>query len=150
MRHITSRLRRYRPTKGTHVLSICLLAVLILSAGTTCHADELSGCWEGIWHGCTDGRDGTVKARITKCGNNCYRAVFSGRAFKVMPYRYEAKLTGFRDEATGKVNFKCTTKLPIWGCYWMRGSADGCQFFARYNTDDHVGYFKMRRVCCSR
>ena len=125
-------------------------AMLVVLNPSSCLADELSGCWEGRWYGCTDGLQGTVKAQITKCNDHCYRAVFTGRAFKVMPYRYTAMLKAHRDEETGKICFKCTRKLPIWGCYWMRGSADGCQFFARYNTDDHVGYFKMKRVCCKK
>jgi hypothetical protein len=39
-------------------------------------------------------------------------------------------------------------KIPLWGCYWMNGYVTDCKFFARYHTDDHVGYFKMTRVPC--
>ncbi len=111
-------------------------------------ADELSGCWEGTWHGCTDGLKGTVNATITKCDDRHYQAVFTGRAFKIMPSRYKATLLAEPDPATGQIRFKCTTKLPLWGCYWMNGSANGRTFDARYHTDDHVGSFKITRVCC--
>jgi len=110
--------------------------------------DDLCGCWKGYWKGCTDGLSGTVRARITKCGENRYRAVFWGRAFKIMPYRYESILTAATDPETGQQRFHVTQKLPIWGCYWMNGYATDCTFFARYHTDDHVGYFKMTRVKC--
>jgi hypothetical protein len=121
------------------------LAVVIPSAAV---GDDLCGCWEGYWKGCTDGFTGTVKARITKCGENRYRAVFTGRAFKIMPYRYTSILIAETDPETGQQQFHVTQKLPLWGCYWMNGNVDGCNFFARYHTDDHVGYFKMKRVRC--
>jgi hypothetical protein len=129
------------------VASALLLTALCGSA-TIARGGDLSGYWEGTWHGCTDGFKGTVKACITKCDDCHYHAVFWGRAFKIMPYKYEATLTAVTDPATGQTRFKCNTKLPIWGCYWMKGCADDCHFFARYHTDDHVGYFKMSRVGC--
>jgi hypothetical protein len=109
---------------------------------------DMSGCWEGTWHGCTDGFTGTVNARIRRCGPNRYHAEFWGICFKVVPYRYESTLIACNDPETGLVHFKVTQKLPLWGCYWVKGHCSQCKFFARYNTDDHVGYFVMRRVCC--
>ncbi|MDA0660807.1 MAG: hypothetical protein O3C60_18535 [Planctomycetota bacterium] len=130
-------------------LAAWFVALMLLFCGNgALQAADLSGYWEGTWHGCTDGLKGTVKACITKCGPNCYHAKFSGRAFKIMPYKYDAMLTATEDPVTGKVHFKCNTKLPIWGCYWMNGTASDCSLCARYHTDDHVGFFKMQRVCC--
>jgi hypothetical protein len=133
-------------------LRTLILAALVAVAGWNAapgaRADDLSGCWEGRWHGCTDGLEGIVKAKITRCDATHWRCVFHGWAFKVMPYRYTAILKGTEDPETGRVTFRCTTKLPIWGCYWMRGWASGCNFKARYHTDDHVGYFVMKRECC--
>lgn len=122
--------------------------VLALAGSASAPAADLCGCWEGHWKGCTDGLTGTVKAKITKCGPNRYRAVFWGRAFKIMPYRYESILIAEDDGATGQQRFRVTQKLPLWGCYWMSGYVTDCKFFARYHTDDHVGYFKMTRVAC--
>jgi hypothetical protein len=121
----------------------CVLALLYSSP--IARAACLEGTWKGHWIGCTDGLKGTVKARITKCDATHYKAIFTGRAFKVMPYRYTAILTAHKDPETGNVHFKCTQKLPIWGCYWMRGTATKCKFTARYHTDDHVGKFTMVR-----
>jgi hypothetical protein len=123
---------------------------LVGASAATVRADSLCGRWEGCWKGCTDGLTGTVNARITKCGENRYRAVFWGRAFKIMPYRYVSILIAEDDPETGGQRFHVTQKLPIWGCYWMNGAVDGCNFFARYHTDDHVGYFKMTRVCSKK
>jgi hypothetical protein len=131
---------------------IALLALaMTLSGQLAARAhDDLCGCWEGCWKGCTDGRTGIVKAKITKCSENRYRAVFSGWAFKIMPFRYESILIAEDDPETGGQTFHVTQKLPLWGCYWMNGCANGCSFFARYHTDDHVGYFKMTKVCCKK
>jgi len=148
MDRLRARLTKLGRTVLVQGLPVWFLAFSFLfTAGPAARATDLSGCWEGTWHGCTDGLKGTVKANITRCGPNRYLATFSGRAFKIMPYRYQAVLTATHDPATGKVHFRCNTKLPVWGCYWMSGSANQCSFCARYNTDDHVGYFKMSRVC---
>jgi hypothetical protein len=123
-----------------------LLCVLVLPlASSVARAANLEGTWKGHWVGCTDGLQGTVNARITRCDATHYKAVFTGRAFKVMPYRYTSILIAHKDPETGHMHFKCTQKLPLWGCYWMKGTATRCKFSARYHTDDHVGYFKMVR-----
>jgi len=132
---------RIRSIQGSLLLSVLALLFSSPSARAAC----LEGTWKGHWIGCTDGFKGTVKARITKCDSTHYRAVFTGRAFKVMPYRYTAILIAHKDPETGHVHFKCTQKLPIWGCYWMRGTATNCKFTARYHTDDHIGLFTMVR-----
>ncbi|MCA9237856.1 MAG: hypothetical protein KDA44_20420 [Planctomycetales bacterium] len=123
-----------------------VLMVLVLAAAAQSHAATLCGHWKGEWHGCTDGLHGTVNAKITKIDACHYKAVFWGRAFKVMPYRYTSTLTAWKDPESGKMRFKVKQKLGIWSWYWMKGWSDNCTFFARYHTDDHVGYFKMKRV----
>ncbi len=122
--------------------------ISVFSFAATARAEDLSGRWEGRWESCTDRFQGTVNARITRCDENHYRAVFWGRAFAIMPYRYVVTLEAFEDPETGCVCFRCTEKLPLWGWYWMRGSANGGQLSARYNTDDHTGYFHMVRTDC--
>ena len=42
------------------------LAVLIVACAVQAHAATLCGHWKGHWHGCTDGLEGTVNAKITK------------------------------------------------------------------------------------
>ena len=124
-----------------------VIAVVVLSSmASSARAASLCGKWEGRWKSCTDHFEGTVNAKITRCGCGKYKAVFTGRAFKIMPYRYTAILTAHKDPATGIVHFKCTRKIPFWGCYWMNGTATNCCFKARYRTDDHTGIFVMRRV----
>jgi hypothetical protein len=143
-RTIAASQRRWIP----HVALALLLS--LIGASRAHAANDLCGCWEGHWHGCTDGLSGIVKAKICKCGPNRYRAIFTGWAFKIMPFRYESILIAEDDPETGGQKFHVTQRLPIWGCYWMNGCVDGCKFFARYHTDDHVGYFKMTRVCCKK
>lgn len=139
--------------RSTHrrnlIRSVAVLLVAtgsLLASGTAAKAADLCGVWKGHWQSCTDQFSGTVKARITRIGPGKYQAVFTGRAFKVMPYRYKATLLATKDPATGKVRFRCTRKLPFWGCYWMNGTASDCCLNARYRTDDHTGYFVMQRV----
>jgi hypothetical protein len=127
-------------------LAAAVIAAALVETPLAASAADLCGHWRGHWQSCTDQFKGTVNARITKCGPNKYRAVFTGRAFKVMPYRYEAILTACQDPETGRVHFKCQRKIPLWGMYWMNGWASDCKFFSRYRTDDHTGYFEMRRV----
>jgi hypothetical protein len=135
--------RTLRRSSSARVLLGAFLASALAGAA---QADDLCGRWTGTWKSCTDQFQGTVNAKITRIDATHYKAVFTGRAFKIMPYRYTSILTVCRDEATGKTRFKASQKLPIWGCYWVNGAADGCTFFARYRTDDHTGYFRMQRV----
>lgn len=148
MPHCTSRVYRVG-SRRTLVRSAVLLVGIagwLLASGHATHAADLSGVWKGHWQSCTDQFSGTVKARITRIAPGKYQAVFTGRAFKVMPYRYTATLLACKDPATGKVRFRCTRKLPFWGSYWMNGTAGDCCLNARYRTDDHTGYFVMRRI----
>jgi hypothetical protein len=125
-----------------------VLTVLLAGLAGPAAAATLEGCWEGHWQSTTEKFHGIVKARITRCDATHYKCVFTGWAFKIMPYRYTVTLKGCTDPETGRVHFKCTRKLPIWGMYWMNGCASDCTFFARYHTDENRGYFKMHRVCC--
>ncbi len=135
-----------RTSPRTLTAASALVLSLFFVSPQAADAADLCGKWKGVWHGCTDGLEGTCNARITKTGPNCYKAVFSGRAFKVMPYVYTMHFKACYNAQTGKYHFRMKKKLPIWDWYWVRGSSDGCTFFARYNTDDHVGYFKMTKV----
>ena len=118
------------------------------SGGLGCRGsrDCLEGNWRGHWQSCTDQFKGTVNARITRCDARHYKAVFWGRAFKIMPYRYTVTLTACKSPTTGKIYFKCSRKIPFWGMYWMNGWASNCKFYSKYRTDDHTGYFVMRKV----
>jgi hypothetical protein len=128
------------------LVSMALVVAFFAGDSNPARASDLCGTWEGRWQSCTDQFQGTVKAKIARCDATHYKAVFTGRAFKIMPYRYTATLIACQDTATGKIRFRCTRKLPFWGCYWMHGTVDGCCLFSRYRTDDHTGYFKMHRV----
>jgi hypothetical protein len=139
-----------RMRSAIYLLALVLSSSAVIGTARSASSADLDGCWVGRWVGCTDGRTGTVRARITKCGANQYHAVFRGRCFKIMPYRYTATLTAVKDDQTGRAHFKCTRKLPIWGWYWMNGSVNGNKVFARYRTDDHTGYFTMQRTCCRK
>jgi hypothetical protein len=123
-----------------------LLSAILAGSAVGARAACLEGYWVGHWQSCTDQFKGTVNARITRCDATHYKAVFTGRAFKIMPYRYTVTLTACKNPETGKVYFKCSRKIPLWGMYWMNGWASDCKFFAKYRTDDHTGYFVMRRV----
>jgi hypothetical protein len=131
---------------ASRLVAVALAAAVSAGAAGRADATSLEGCWEGRWQSCTDQFQGKVKARITRCDATHYHCVFTGTAFKIMPYRYTVTLTACCDPETGKIHFKCSRKIPLWGMYWMNGWASGCKFKARYNTDDHVGYFVMRKV----
>ena len=132
------------------LLGAVLFGVTFVGMSQAATAADLSGCWEGCWKSCTDRFEGTVKARITRCSDTCYEAVFTGWAFKIMPYKYKAVLTVVGEDEEGRLHFKSSRKLPFWGCYWVDGHVTDCDFFATYRTDDHTGYFKMRRTCCRK
>src|SRR5262245_30660401 len=105
------------------VAGALLLTAALADTASRAAAASLEGCWEGRWQSCTDQFQGTVKARITRCDATHYHCVFTGRAFKIMPYRYTVTLRACTDPETGRIHFKCSRKIPLWGMYWMNGWA---------------------------
>ncbi len=73
---------------------IRVVAALIVACGLSARAQaiDLSGCWSGSWQSCSTGHAGVLRATFTRCDDTHYRVDFSGRFFKILPFRYSVTL----------------------------------------------------------
>jgi hypothetical protein len=136
---------------AANALTIALLSLTLLVSFTArpAHAQELSGCWDGVWDNWHDLFKGRMKARIWKCDETHYQGEFWGIALVVIPYRYTSTLTVTHVE-DGKTHFCGGDKLPLWGGYTICGYVCGDKLFARYTKckGDGGGCLEMCRTCC--
>ena len=109
---------------------------------------NLAGSWSGNWISDGSGHKGPMKAVFRSVGTNSYEAyevTFSGRFFKVIPFRYKATLT-----VTGKEGDKLTLtgsqKLLGFGTFEYSALADDGSFMANYSSKKDNGRFELYRA----
>jgi len=122
------------------VVPVCLL--LLLPA--ICEATDLSGCWSGTWESCATPRRGPVNAEFVRLDANRYEVFFSGRFFKVMPFRYSVVMTA--SEQNGVVQLSGSKYLGrLAGTFSFNAAATDCQFNANYSSCKDNGKFTLCR-----
>ena len=75
---------RLHPTAFHYLAALLIGLPLTATAG----AQDLAGSWRGRWVDTNSGHQGPLQARVTGCGP-CYHAVFTGRFFGVVPFRFQ-------------------------------------------------------------
>ncbi len=134
----------------THAVQMRLLptfviAVLMLAASTTAHATDLSGCWQGSWRSCTTRHKGPLKAHFVKCDDTHYRVHFSGRFFKIMPFRYTVTLQVVEQTEDG-VTLQGSSYLGrLMGTFYYNATASDCYFRSSYSSCKDYGVFELSR-----
>lgn len=131
--------------RAAHLLVAC--GLLLGSAGPAA-ATDLSGCWEGCWESFCTGHHGPLKATFTRCDEVNYSVRFSGRFFKLIPFRYTTTLTVVEESADG-VRLTGSSYLGrLMGTFSYNASATDTDFVAGYSSCKDQGQFVLRRVCC--
>lgn len=125
------------------VLGTCLLAWGLLTGSAA--AVDLSGHWSGTWKSCSTGHQGPLSACFTPCGDGAYRAEFTGRFFKVFPFRYSVVLRVVEDAGDSVTLAGSSFLGRLFGTFTYRATADGCRFDASYASKKDVGLFRMTR-----
>jgi hypothetical protein len=129
-------------------VAILLLAVpaLVFAADSTCGPD-LSGCWTGCWQDDCSGHHGPLRATFCKCDDTHYQVTFSGRFFKVLPFRYTVVLTVTK-QAADKVWLEGESDLGrLFGTFTYRAEATCTHFVADYSSCRYQGRFILNRGC---
>lgn len=120
--------------------------VLILLATTEVRSAEpdLSGRWSGHWRSETTGHDGPLNARFKRTDATHYRVVFTGRFFKIIPFRYAQTLnvTGIDGDV---VYLSGSKRLLGFGNFCFDASATSCQFRATYSSRKDRGEFVLSK-----
>ena len=126
-------------------LRLAIAAVFVL-AGARLRAQEpdLSGRWSGSWASQTSGHTGPLRGTFTRTDATHYRAVFRGRFFKVIPFRYAQTLsvTGYED---GAVRLSGSRRLPGFGTFEYTATATATDFVATFRSRNDRGVFILSR-----
>lgn len=106
---------------------------------------DLSGAWSGTWLSSSTGHDGPLKARFHRVDATHYDVHFRGRFCKLIPFCYRVTLcvAGCQN---GCVTLTGSKRLPIFGTFTIRASANCNQFTARYSSSEDCGIFRMSRI----
>jgi hypothetical protein len=123
-------------------LSVCLL----IAFPFTCPAADLSGCWSGTWESCTTGHRGPLQAEFVRLSECDYEVHFSGRFFKLLPFRYTVVMAA--SEQDGVVHLSGSKHLGcLFGTFSFSASVTDCEFIAEYSSCKDHGWFTMTRCC---
>jgi len=129
------------------VVGVLIASLMICSLSNSQEkgsAPNLAGSWSGNWISDGSGHKGPMKAVFKSVGTDSYEVTFSGRFFKVIPFRYKATLT-----VTGKEGDKLiltgSQKLLGFGTFEYNALADEGSFIANYSTKKDNGRFELYR-----
>src|SRR5262245_2119925 len=123
-------------------------AALIAGFAVFCNAplsaQDLTGHWCGTWNDCKSGHEGPLRAVFCKCEDGQYRAVFTGRYFKVIPFRFAITLEVV-DHQDGKVHLAGQSRVGLFGNFSYNAVATDADFSASYSSRRYQGQFLLSR-----
>lgn len=122
-----------------------LASFLLLSAGSIALADGPEGRWRnGSWTDNNTGHQGPLRGHFRQTNDGNYRAVFTGRFFAVIPFRFATTLQVVGREGD-QVQFAGESKLALFSRYTYSGTADGQNFNMQYQSRQYQGDFNLSR-----
>ena len=121
-----------------------LVAVALSGGLASAQEPNLSGRWSGYWVSESTGHTGPLKGRFKHVDDTHYRVVFTGRFFKVIPFRYSQKLEVVGGDGEN-VFLAGSSRLPGFGTYEYSANATSREFHATYQSRRDRGAFILRR-----
>jgi hypothetical protein len=145
-----------RSLLGLLILSFLFLVVSALRAEEeaapapppAAPAIDLTGEWSGTWHSCPSGHSGPLHATFCKACDTTYRVTFTGRFWKVFPFRYTVCLNVTGQEGDKLLLAGDANLGHLMGTFHYQADATDCEFHATYQSCRDHGTFCLRR--CSR
>ena len=123
-----------------------LALALLLSVATPAPAVDLSGSWSGSWESTSTGHAGPLLATFRPCGEGRWAVDFSGRFFKILPFRYSVTLRVI-ENGGDEVTLAGSSWLGrMFGTFCYRAEANACRFEARYTSKKDNGIFRLERA----
>jgi hypothetical protein len=138
----TNQLSRQRAAR---ILGIIFGGLLALPAASPLCAAELDGRWpHGSWIDTNKGHEGPLRAHF-RATDDCHcRVVFTGRFFKVIPFRFATTLNVVGREGA-QVFMQGESPVGLFGRFTYSAVADGCHFHADYCSSRWRGEFNLNR-----
>jgi len=128
---------------------LLLATVSLASCPAIASATDLSGCWSGYWQSCTTGHEGPLNAVFANVGGNRYQVTFSGRFFKVFPFRYTVTLNVASDDGKTVTLAGNSYLGRLFGTFTYRAGATATSFNANYSSRRDSGKFVLSRSATS-
>lgn len=125
-----------------------LSLVILLSALATdqVQAVDLSGQWRGYWVSNSTGHRGPLRCTLTRLDGSTYRASFSGRFFKIIPFRYSIELNAI--DLGDHVQLSGSHHLGRrHGTFYYSANATCDEFIANFESCKDSGQFVLTRCC---
>jgi hypothetical protein len=122
------------------------LALALFILASPARATDLAGSWSGHWIDTNNGHTGPLRATFRKCDEDHYRVTFSGRFFKVIPFRYTVVLSVTGREGD-KVFLTGAQKIPLFGTFTYTAEAEATDFVAHFCARRYQGELVLRRCC---
>lgn len=110
-------------------------------------AQDAAGFWRGTWTDTNTGHTGPLKATITRCDDTHYRAVFTGRFFGVVPFRFAATLTVVGVEGDTLLLAGTERVGLLFGTFTYQARVTSDCFVADFCASRYQGRFVMQRAC---
>lgn len=131
----------------TKLIIVLLLAgFAMVSYGLTKeNALDLSGNWSGNWISDNSGHSGLMKAVFRSAGAESYEVTFSGRFFKVIPFRYKVVLS-VKGKDGEKLLLSGNQRLFGFGTFEYTAVADESSFSASYSSRKDNGRFELSKT----
>jgi hypothetical protein len=136
-----------KPSHNTRwfLLPALLLFGSLLASSTPARAADLSGYWEGRWHSCQTGHNGVLRATFCPIDAYTYRVDFSGRFFKVFPFRYSVVLNVVEQQGDFARLQGSSYLGRMFGMFYYNATVSRGQFNAVYWSAKDSGVFRMTR-----
>ena len=118
---------------------------MVVADGSRALSRSLGGSWSGGWYSQTTGHKGPLRAEVRLSNSGQFRATFTGKFFKVIPFRYQMQLNVVSSNEE-HLYLAGQKKLgPLMGYYVYEATVTENQFSATYRTKRDRGTFVLKR-----
>lgn len=128
--------------------AVFLVALAAAShAASEAAAADLSGTWSGRWDSLSTGHTGPLRATFSRLNDSQYQVDFTGRFFKLIPFRYSVVLNAIDEGETVRLSGDNYLGRR-YGWFHYDAVVIGDCFTADYTSCKDDGQFRLTR-CCS-
>ena len=114
-------------------VAVLFAFVLVFATPNLTSATDLSGHWQGYWQSDDTGHRGVLRCTFTQLSDGSYRADFSGRFFKIIPFRYSVVLDAV--DQGDVVNLSGSQQLGRrYGTFYYSATATCSEFNATFSS----------------
>lgn len=133
------------PTRRILIAAALFFSTLVFASQA--QATDLSGYWQGGWNSCSSGHKGVLRATFCRVSPAAYQVNFTGRFFKLFPFRYSVVLNVVSDDGQ-TVQLQGSSYLGrMFGTFHYNATVTNDCFNASYTSCKDDGWFRLSKCC---